>query len=89
LPAVTAWPEAVVNAGQFTCSVPEPGDPFARYTVPCTVVVLIVCANAPSVKAVETINQFMVLRMKPIRKKLIANQSSSLLRRCIAVLHFN
>jgi hypothetical protein len=36
----------VENAGQLSCSVPEPGFPFAMYTVPCTVVVLIVCVAA-------------------------------------------
>ena len=45
-PAATARLFEVANAGQLNCSVPEPGVPFARYTVPCTVVVLIVCAAA-------------------------------------------
>jgi hypothetical protein len=42
--AATAWPAAVVNDGQLIDSVPAPGCPFARYTVPCTVVVLTACA---------------------------------------------
>ena len=46
-PAATAWLLAVVNAGQLNCSVPEPGNPLARYTVPCTVVVVNPCAVAP------------------------------------------
>jgi hypothetical protein len=46
VPAATAKLFDVVNAGQLSCNVPEPAVPFARYTVPCTVVVLIVCAAA-------------------------------------------
>ncbi len=42
--AATAWPAAVVNDGQLIDNVPAPGCPFARYTVPCTVVVLTACA---------------------------------------------
>src|ERR1700677_2437049 len=44
--AATDCPAAVVNAGQLIASVPAPGWPFARYTVPCTVVVLTACPLA-------------------------------------------
>jgi len=46
LSAVTNCPAAVVNEGQLTVRVPAPGLPFARYTVPCTVVVVNACARA-------------------------------------------
>src|ERR1700722_6600643 len=46
LPAATAWLAAVVNDGQLMCTEPAPGWPLARYTVPCTVVVVIPCAAA-------------------------------------------
>jgi hypothetical protein len=40
LSAVINCPAAVVNDGQLTTNVPVAGLPFARYTVPWTVVVL-------------------------------------------------
>src|SRR5580658_6145356 len=45
-PAATSWLPAVVNAGQLSRTVPAPGDPLARYTVPWTVVVVTDCALA-------------------------------------------
>ena len=52
--AATAWPAAVVNDGQLIASVPAPGCPFARYTVPCTVVVLTACAIAVAVSTIAS-----------------------------------
>jgi hypothetical protein len=53
LSAVTICPLAVVNDGQLTTSVPVPGWPFARYTVPSTVVVLNVCEWATLPKTIR------------------------------------
>ena len=55
LPAATAAPPGGLKAGQLICSVPEAGDPFARYTVPCTVVVDTDWAQASQANARLTI----------------------------------
>jgi hypothetical protein len=43
-----------VNDGQLIDNVPAPGCPFAKYTVPCTVVVLTACAIAVAASTVAT-----------------------------------
>ena len=54
LSAATACPAAVVNEGQLINSVPAPGCPFAKNTVPDTVVVLTVCAIAVAASVVAS-----------------------------------